>query len=98
MQQNENNMTYEIVETEFALKRVNTIHGIELLNYDPTLLEEITDDVIEEWSADYHDDDGGDFGSSDMTFLIKNIVDDYIMVKSLPLETKFLPELTIIKK
>ena len=91
-------MTFEIVPTELVIKRVNTVHGIELINFDKAIvpLEVIADDVIEDWSEDYHADDGGDFGSSDMTFLIKNVIDNYIIHNDLNLKTEFLPHLTII--
>ncbi len=88
-------MTFEIVSTELVIKRINTVHGVELLNYDLNKLEIVADNVIEEWSEHYHNGDG-DFGSSDMTYLIKEVIDDYIMNNDLNLETKFLPELTIL--
>ena len=59
-------------------------------------LLEIAQEVAEEWTSDWDEDQG--FGSSDMTYMIKNFIDNVIRrFASGKLETKFTPSLSIVE-
>ena len=59
-------------------------------------LLEIAQEVAEEWTEDWPEDEG--FGSSDMTFMIKDFIDNVIWkFASGKLETKFTPSLSIVE-
>ena len=59
-------------------------------------LLEIAQEVAEEWTEDWPEDEG--FGSSDMTYMIKNFIDNVIWkFASGKLETKFTPSLSIVE-
>ena len=59
-------------------------------------LLEIAMEVAEEWTSDWPEDEG--FGSSDMTFMIKDFVDNVIWrFAAGKLETKFTPSLSIVE-
>ena len=59
-------------------------------------LLEIAMEVAEEWTEDWPEDEG--FGSSDMTFMIKDFIDNVIWkFASGKLETKFTPSLSIVE-
>jgi hypothetical protein len=59
-------------------------------------LLEIATEVAEEWTEDWDEDQG--FGSSDMTYMINNFIDNVIWrFASGKLETKFTPSLSIVE-
>ena len=59
-------------------------------------LLEIATEVAEEWTSDWPEDEG--FGSSDMTYMIKDFIDNVIWrFASGKLETKFTPSLSIVE-
>ena len=59
-------------------------------------LLEMATEVAEEWTSDWDEDQG--FGSSDMTFMIKDFVDNVIWrFAAGKLETKFTPSLSIVE-
>lgn len=59
-------------------------------------LLEIAMEVAEEWTSDWDEDQG--FGSSDMTFMIKNFIDNVISrFASGKLMTEFTPSLSIVE-
>ena len=59
-------------------------------------LLEIAMEVAEEWTEDWPEDEG--FGSSDMTYMIKDFIDNVIWrFASGKLETKFTPSLSIVE-
>jgi hypothetical protein len=59
-------------------------------------LLEIATEVAEEWTNDWPEDEG--FGSSDMTYMIKNFIDNVIWrFASGKLMTEFTPSLSIVE-
>lgn len=59
-------------------------------------LLEIAMEVAEEWTSDWDEDQG--FGSSDMTYMIKDFIDNVIWrFAAGKLETKFTPSLSIVE-
>ena len=59
-------------------------------------LLEIATEVAEEWTEDWDEDQG--FGSSDMTYMIKNFIDNVIWrFVSGKLMTEFTPSLSIVE-
>ena len=59
-------------------------------------LLDIAQEVAEEWTSDWGEDEG--FGSSDMTYMIKDFIDNVIWrFASGKLETKFTPSLSIVE-
>lgn len=59
-------------------------------------LLEIAMEVAEEWTSSWDEDQG--FGSSDMTFMLKDFIDNVIWkYASGKLETKFTPSLSIVE-
>ena len=59
-------------------------------------LLEIATEVAEQWTSDWPEDEG--FGSSDMTYMIKDFIDNVIWrFAGGKLETKFTPSLSIVE-
>jgi hypothetical protein len=51
--------------------------------------------IAEEWTNDWDVDQG--FGSSDRTYMTKELLDTLIWVKGLPYKTQFSPRLEVVK-
>jgi hypothetical protein len=58
-------------------------------------LLEIANEVAEEWTYDWPEDEG--FGSSDMTYMIKDFIDNVIWRFASGNMTKFNPSLSIVE-
>ena len=90
-------MVHQLVDTAAVLKRLNTVNGIHLIKQLDCDLIEITEEIIQNWTDDYYNDEG-DFGSSDFTYLLKDIIDTCIGNTGANLRTVFSPYLSVISK
>lgn len=90
-------MVHQIVDTERVMARLNTVNGIELIKELDCNLIEIAERVIENWTDDYYDTDQG-FGSSDFTYLLKDVIDTCIDNTGADLKTVFSPYLSVIER
>lgn len=80
----------------FSSKRINGF--VEFINDNDVKqwdLLNIATDVVDEWSEYYY---GGDFGSSDMTYMIKSFIDEVISAsgKNGYKTTRFIPQLSVV--
>ena len=75
-------------------EKATRIEGWEHLNDIPMFYKmSMCVDVADEWAADWEDGQG--FGSSDLTYMVKDFLDN--LIGTLPLKTIFNPYLQIIK-
>lgn len=81
----------------FNSKRINGF--VELINDNDVKQSDllmIADDVASEWTSDWDEDQG--FGSSDMTYMIKEFIDIVIWKYAAgKLQTKFNPTLSVVE-
>ena len=90
----ENTLHPMITSPYNVYRRLTRIEGFSLLGVST---EEILDEivaVIEQWSDDWPEGQG--FGSSDGTYLIKEILDNLIQLQDVPLKTVFNPTLSVV--
>ena len=92
-------MTY-LVDPQSLVFNSHRVNGFTKMIGDEQIpqwdLLEIAMEVAEEWGEDWPEDEG--FGSSDMTYMIKDFIDNVIWrFASGKLETKFTPSLSIVE-
>ena len=89
-----------IVDPQSLVFNAHRINGFTKMIGDEQIpqwdLLEIAMEVAEEWTSDWPEDEG--FGSSDMTFMIKDFIDNVIWrFASGKLMTEFNPSLSIVE-
>lgn len=75
-------------------RRLTRIEGFSLLG---SSTDEILDEIVEvigQWSDDWPEGQG--FGSSDGTYLVKEVLDNLIELQDVPLKTAFNPALSVV--
>ena len=75
-------------------RRLSKIEGFDLIEVSTgEIVDEIVA-VIEQWSDDWPEGQG--FGSSDGTYLMKEVLDNLIELQDVPLKTVFNPALSVV--
>ena len=75
-------------------RRLTRIEGFDLIGASTgEIVDEIVA-VIEQWSDDWPEGQG--FGSSDGTYLVKEVLDNLIELQDVPLKTVFNPALSVV--
>ena len=79
---------------------LSKIEGLAPLVDTPSKEARIQDIYDEEWETtmEYYEESGEGFGSSDMTYLIKNVIDIFLIESRLDYKTVFDPYLKVVAK
>jgi hypothetical protein len=91
-------MTY-LVDPQSLLFNAKTVPGfldyLSESSWEQWDLLQTAQEVVEEWTYRWPDDQG--FGSSDMTFMIQDLIDSLIVNEELGYTTRFNPNLQVVK-
>ena len=85
----------ELITSPYSVyRRLSTIEGFDLLNVNTGAIVDEIMAVVEQWTDDWPEGQG--FGSSDGTYLMKEILDNLIDLQDVPLKTVFNPALSVV--